>query len=194
MGKNKYVEIHLRQQEVLYRDNPFSRLQECRTNRVVRRCHGDTGKRCVCQDEFLEHGNRFYSEFPMPRSLESFANQSLYVGPGLMCKRFCDSWYTTKFTGDAPADYSRTVIPCMTPEKKIVYEIFKLLKTDAQIDRPQPTLEYVLSIKDKLCTELRRDVLERAMKEAPKTSVDDLLASLSTMYEESINRVSAVTA
>ena len=31
------------------------------------------------------------------------------------------------------------------------------------------------------------------MKESPKTSVDDLLASLSTTYEESINRVAAVT-
>ena len=31
------------------------------------------------------------------------------------------------------------------------------------------------------------------MKESPKTSVDDLLASLSTTYKESINRVAAVT-
>ena len=31
------------------------------------------------------------------------------------------------------------------------------------------------------------------MKETPKTSVDDLLVSLSTTYEESINRVTAVT-
>ena len=61
--QNKYVEIWLGQQETLYRDNLFSRLQELCLNRVVRRYHGSTRKRCVAQDEFLEHGNRFYQNF-----------------------------------------------------------------------------------------------------------------------------------
>ena len=63
LGQHKYVDIFYSQQEVLYRDNPYSRLQELRINRFVRRYHSDTGKRCVCHDEFLEHGNRFFSEF-----------------------------------------------------------------------------------------------------------------------------------
>ena len=79
----------------------------------------------------------------------------------------------------------------MTPERRIVYEIFKLLDTHIQKHRPKPTLLYVLSVKPQLSTELKREVLERAMKETTKTSVDDLLASLSTTYEESINRVRA---
>ena len=193
MGQNKYVEITLRQQEVLYRDNKYSRLQECRMNRVVRRCHGNKNKRCVAQDEFLEHGNRFFSEFPMPRSLVGFAGQSRYVGPGLRCKRFCDTWYTTTFKGDVGDDYDRTVAPSMTPEKKMVYEIFKLLDTHKQSDRNQPKIGYVMSIEKKLSTNLRRKVLERAMKEPPKTSVDDLLVSLAATYEESIDTEPAVT-
>ena len=192
MGYNKYVKIHWRQQEVLYRNNPFSRLQECRNNRFVRRCDANTGKRCVCQDEFLEHGNRFFSTFPMPKTLESFANQSLYVGVGLMCKNFCDTWYTSKFKGDKPADYTRSVASGMTPEKKLLYEVFVILQTHAQKSRDKPTKTYVVSIKDRISTELRRDVLERAMKETPKTSADEILDTLSATYQESIYKESAV--
>ena len=67
MGQNKYVEIHWRHQEVLYRNNPLSRLQECRNNRFVRRCDANTGKRCVCQDEFLEHGMDSLACFQCPK-------------------------------------------------------------------------------------------------------------------------------
>jgi len=72
LGQSKYVKIFYSQQETLYRDFPFSRLQEMRLNRFVCRHHGSTGKRCVAQDEFLEHGNRFYSAFPIPKMLQSF--------------------------------------------------------------------------------------------------------------------------
>ena len=71
LGQNKYVDIDFGQKEELYRDFPFSRLQEVRINRVVRRYNGATGKRCSGQDEFLEHGNRNFSEFPMPKSLHT---------------------------------------------------------------------------------------------------------------------------
>ena len=192
MGQNKYVEIVLRQREVLYRDHPFSRLQECRINRVVRRCHRSTGKRCVAVDEHLEHGNRFYSDFPMPRSLSGFCAQSRYVGAGLMCRKFCDTWYTTKFKGNVAADYTKNVAPCMTPEKKLVYQVFNLLETHKDKGRGQPTVEYVLSVEKKLTGELRREVLERAMKGAPETDVDDILASLSQTYQDSIAKVRTV--
>ena len=161
-------------------------------NRFARRCHGNTGKRCVCQDEFLEHGNRFFSDFPMPRTLESFAQQSLYVGPGLRCRKFCDTWYTTKFNGNVAADYTATVEPVMTPEKKLVYEVFRLLNTHKQMGREQPSLLYVMSIKKDIKTDLRRKKLEGAMKDRSKAPVDEMLASLSTTYEESINRTQAI--
>ena len=37
LGHNEYVQIRLRQQEVLYQDNPYLRLQEFLINQVVRR-------------------------------------------------------------------------------------------------------------------------------------------------------------
>ena len=60
MGQNKYVEITHSQNETLYRDSPYSILQEIRDGRTARRYHGNTGKRRVAHDEFLEHGNRFF--------------------------------------------------------------------------------------------------------------------------------------
>jgi len=187
--QHKYVEIWLGQQETLYRDNVYSRLQELRLNRVVRRYAATTGKRCVAQDEFLEHGNRFFSEFPMPKSLVGFASQSLYVGVGLMSKQFSARWYTTKFKDeDETPTYSSTVKPCMTPEKKLVYQAFSLLKT--HVSDPSRTsfeMGYVMSIEKQLTVDLKRDVLERSMKGAPETSADKLLTSLSTTYQESID-------
>ena len=78
----------------------------------MRRC---AGKNCVAQDEFLEHGNRFFSEFPIPRSLKGFANQSVYVGVGLQLNEMSDMWYTTQFKEDTDASYKKSVPLWMTP-------------------------------------------------------------------------------
>jgi len=43
----------------------------------------------------------YFSEFPMPNTLTSFASQSNYVGLGLMCKRFTDLWCSISWAGDA---------------------------------------------------------------------------------------------
>ena len=115
--------------QVLYHDNPFFVPQELRMNRVVRRYHSDIGKRCVPQDEFLENGNRFFSTFPMPKTLTSFAFQSQYVGLGLMSKRFTNLWYTTSRSGDAPRDYTKHVPSMMTPKRRLLFQVFCLLKT-----------------------------------------------------------------
>ena len=106
LGQHKYVNIWYGQQETLYRNYPFSKLQEVRINRVMRRC---ARKNCVAHDEFLEHGNRFFSEFLMPRSLEGFVSQSVYVGVGLQSKEFSDMWYTTRFKGDDKKSYNKSV-------------------------------------------------------------------------------------
>ena len=76
IAQYKYVDIFYTQRDVLYRDNPFSVLQELHTNIVVRQYHSDTGKRCVPQDEFSVNGNHFFSECPMPKTITSFAFQS----------------------------------------------------------------------------------------------------------------------
>ena len=113
----------------MYRDSPFSRLQEMRQNRFVRRYHASTRKRCTAQDEFLEDGNRFFSEFSMPKSILGFAEHSLYVGIGLTCRLFTDFWYSTARKKESPPDYKSGRASSMTPEKKMIYEVFKLLDT-----------------------------------------------------------------
>ena len=89
-------------------------MQVLQINRCVCRYHGSTGKRCVANDEFLEHGNHFYSVFPM-------------VGLGLLCRKFCDLWYSTNWQEHALTTYTASVKPKMTPEKWLIYEVFKLL-------------------------------------------------------------------
>ena len=100
-----------------------------RLNRFVCRYHGSTGKRCVAQDEFLEHGNRFYSAFPIPKTLQSFVNQSQYVGLGLMCKRYTDIWYNNLIDNAEEKVYTKSVAPPMTQERQLLYKVFLLLKT-----------------------------------------------------------------
>ena len=185
LGQHKYVDIFYSQQEVLYRDHPYSRLQELRINRFVRRYHSKTGKRCVCHDEFLEHGNRFFSEFPMPKSLISFAFQSNYVGIGLMCKRYTDLWFSTSFKGDVERDYNNHVQSMMTPERKLVYQIFCLLNTHiCDPTRMFFHIDYVLSIKDRLSINLTRDTFERSMKQSPATSADGILSTLNQVFDK----------
>jgi len=127
----------------------------------------------------------------MPKSLESFAHQSLYVGVGLKCKQFTNRWYTTKSKKDKDASYTSTVAPCMTPERQLVYEVFCLMNTHI-INPRRKSFEKndVGKVSDKLTVDLRRDVLERSMKEAPVTSADSILATLSIVYQESIDKQS----
>ena len=96
-GQNKYAQITYGQFDACYSDHPFSRLQELRINRVVRRYHADSKKRCVPQDLFLEHGNKFFSNFSLPNNLQSFEQQSTMVGVGIMCRNFADIWYNYKW-------------------------------------------------------------------------------------------------
>ena len=190
MGQHKYVEIHWSQQELLYRDNPFSVLQEIRLNRAVRRY---LGKRCSAQDEFLEHGNRFFSEFPMPKSLVAFAFQSNYVGLGLMCKRFIDLWCSTTWQGDVEGTYTPHAPSYMTPERMLIYEVFKLLNTHHyNASRKDFEEKYVTSIKNDISTDLRREVLENSMNVSEETTSDEVLTSLSMVLGSSDGAVAGI--
>ena len=106
-----------------------------------------------------------------------------------MCRKFNDIWYTTKFKGYTVADYQENVAPVMTPEKKLLYQVFCVLETHCEKGRGQPPTEYVLSAKKDLSIDLKRQVLENAMKAPPPTDVDDILASLSQTYQESVAKV-----
>ena len=96
-------------------------------NRVVRRYDQATGKHCVAHDKFLEHSNVFFSNFPMPRLLVGFVEQSVYLGFGLMCRVYTDQSYMTAWNMMKTSDYQKTAT--MTPEKKAIYEILNLFET-----------------------------------------------------------------
>ena len=184
VGQHKYVEIFYGQQESLYRDIAYSRLQEIRINRVVRRYHANTGKRCVAHDEFLEHGNRFFSNFPVPKTLISFAFQSNYVGIGLMCKRHTDLWCSASWKGGVPHNYKPHVKPIMTPEKRLLYQVFAKLSTHiADNARVNFNKAYVSSVKSKLTIDLKRSVLGNSMSYSTPTSANDILKSITGVFE-----------
>ncbi len=137
--------------------------------------------------EFLEHGNRFFSEFPMPKSLISFAFQSNYVGIGLMCKRYTDLWFSTSFKGDVERDYNNHVESMMTPERKLVYQFFCLLNTHiCDPTRMFFHIDYVLSIKDRLSINLTRETFKRSMKEPPATSANGILSTLNQIFDKKV--------
>ena len=96
---------------------------EVRGNHCVRRYHGSIGKRCITQDEFLEHDNHISSECPMPRSLTGFATQSIYVSVTLMIKQFCNLQYTLQFDANIKLEYTNTVKSTMTPEKTLIRKL-----------------------------------------------------------------------
>ena len=135
----------------------------------------------------MEHGNRFFSEFALPAALKDFEQQSWYIVAGLMCRRFTSHWYNNRTTGEVELNHGKSVEPRMTPEKKLVYQVFVLLQTHVvQQERNSFALDYVLSIREKLDIDLMRPGLEKDMTDAHQTSADDILASLDEVYNKPI--------
>ena len=75
----------------------------------------------------------------------------------------------------------------MTPERKLVYQIFCLLETHlCDETRTSFHIDYVLTIKDGLCVDLTRETLERSMKESPATSADGILSTLNQVFDKKV--------
>ena len=69
----------------------------------------------------------------------------------------------------------------------MLYQVICLLCTHvANCNRNRFEVGYASSVKDKIDVELRRESLERVMREAQTTSADNILASLNTLYKESV--------
>ena len=82
----------------------------------------------------------------------------------------------------------------MTPEKKLLYEVFDLLETHIYYSsRIDFDIRYVKSIEKKITVLLKREVLDRSMKESPTTSANNILASISMLYEDTIDKEVGVT-
>ena len=123
--------------------------------------------------------------------------QSWYVGIGLMCKRFTNHWYTTVVKADEEKNYRSSVGSRMTPEMKLIYQVFGLLNTHQYSNerRGGPdcskhgfAVDFVLSIKDDIDIDLRREVLERDMSESLNvTTASEIVGILDEVYDESMD-------
>ena len=120
----------------------------------------------------------FFTEFPMPKTRISFAFQSNYVGLGLVCKNYTDLWTSTVWSGDDVA-YTSSVAPCMTPERRLIYEVFCLLRTHIILtERINFKKTYVTSIRKLIKTELRWSVLEENIHKSTVTPCENILTTL----------------
>ena len=173
----------------MYSDNPYSKLMEQRGNRCVKRYDI---KSFVGQDEYVEHVNRELSRYPMPRSLIGYFNQSLCLGAGIACKHFCDANYTTRQKNVESEAYRDSMTPSMTPEKRAVYQVFVLTDTHIENKQREYTRDFIPKIASKITVTLKRKKLKEAAQ-GPETSADDILKTLSTVYDESIDNHVTVT-
>ena len=74
----------------------------------------------------------------------------------------------------------------MQREKQLLYEVFVLLGThNKNPKRKSFPINYIEEIKQKISVDLRREVLEKSMKELPATSADNILESLNDSLDKS---------
>ena len=140
----------------------------------------------MAHNEFHEHGSRFFSEFPMPKTLTVFAFQSNYVRLGLMCKCHTNLWYSISWKGNTHGNYSKSVPPSITHKKKLLYQVIVLLRIHLPNDtRSTFAITYESSIKILISIYLQQEVLECRMKYAPTTTADDILMSLNSVSGDS---------
>ena len=98
-------------------------------------------------------------------------------------------WYTTRLKRDDDKSYNKSVAPCMTPEKRLLYKVFTLLRTHCCDNRQVSfSMNFITSIEKDLKTELKRSKLENSMRDNPITSANDILLTLSQVYQESIDK------
>lgn len=85
LGQHRYLESVWKQMEQLYLDVDYNQLQIIRMSRTIRQYDWATGKHAIAQDEMMELINRWYSLFPMPRTMKGFVRESVQVGLSLSC-------------------------------------------------------------------------------------------------------------
>ena len=88
LGQSRYEERHWRQQEETLLKHPFLRCEEFQRSRASNPYDGSTGKSHLAMDECIELSNRFYTQFPLVKTMEAFARQANYIGMAKMSKRF----------------------------------------------------------------------------------------------------------
>ena len=79
-----------------------------------------------------------------------------------------------------------------TLKKKLLYEVLGLLGTQREdIQCSTFKISFVASVKDSISVDLRRDILKNSTKETLTISPNDILASVTQIYNESISSAAA---
>jgi hypothetical protein len=91
------------------------------------------------------------------------------------------------------SNYKRTSVPSMTPQKKAIYEMLVLLETHLNRGRPQHKHGYVLSIRNRLTVDPKREKLQNEIAEGPEISAGTSLITLDQLYAEAVEATFAVS-
>ena len=88
-------------------------------------------------------------------------------------------------------DYNECIQPRMTPERQLLYEIFRLAKAHRILPtREKFSKDWGKKMKPNITVALKRTRLESAINDTVRTSADDILACLSDVYQEPVNKES----
>ena len=111
-----------------------------------------------------------------------------------MCKIFVTKWYHAIVTNKNEENkdsngYQTSVEPSMIPERKLLYEMIRLLQTDTYISGRKMS-HTIHSIMKDLTTKIEMKKLENAMNVVPHTpAADGLLSIIEDVNRMSINPV-----
>ena len=162
--------------EQLYVDIDFHTLQIIRMSRTIRRYLWETGKHAIAQDEMMELINRWYSLFPMPRTMDGFIRESTQVGLSVVCKLFMkDACKLTDTALEPPKGASQRFDP-----KTVAFMIELLCRTEAGRfkDNRQFGRGFISKLAKKMKSKLKDKKLEDRMKAAENEPAHDMCHSL----------------
>ncbi len=94
LGHMKYLEAHWEQHECLFKNFPYSCLQEARMNQCMQTYHGSSGKSSIAHDEWLELTNKDFAGRPTVCTLEGMMHQGAYLGMIQQCKHAVEVIYS----------------------------------------------------------------------------------------------------
>ena len=182
LRQSRYLERHWRQQEEMMMKFPFTWLETLRRFRTVGRYPGKHKKGRIAMDECLELSNRFYAQFPMVRTLEAFAKQSMYIGIAIMCKRMLLTLHNLNGVDVEAKVYRSGSSPRCLAERKMIYEVFGLLKTSQVISQRRYKKHIVWATKSTV--DLTDSKLESEMRGNESDEAYRLLSTIGQILDD----------
>jgi hypothetical protein len=167
----KYLEAHWEQLECLFKNFPYSRLQEAWMNQFVRTYHGSSGKSSIAHNEWLELTNKDFAGMPTVRTLEGMMRQGAYIGMIQQCKRAVEVIYSAGAMNKRVVHRSGTGAKGNGgQEKSLIMEVFDLFLGDINnsIDvNLKLKSGSMIKLQSWLTTKLEQSKLDREMGNTP---------------------------